>query len=450
MEKLVTVIRVVGNLFTKMSHPSDSQQNTETGKMQQNAQSDVLPPIYKVHNDCWLKIFDWISIEDVHAFGQTCTKFYRLAGVYFNWKYQGFEVNTESISIEPHGMKWKGFEEFAARLGVGAWGTRESLLYALDNCKSIRELNIEGIELDMLNNEQFEKWLSKIEILYFNSAFIPEWFFESLLEQCVNLKRLTVTEIRGTDWMNDKYPKLQHLGFKEIVPSQDIRILEFIKQNPSIRSISIDVNILRRCQTMLIENNIQLNDLTIKYSKYEHGSISTMLIDLHQRGIYKRLHIHTESSEVLTALPGLATLNYTGPINYFRLLTLPTVTELRFRDTQLPNRYIIEKISRNWINLKRVFMFEYIKGYLTSFIRNSVKLEEIEIDLFMVGHSDIDLLDLNEKRKKLIGAKKVIIYFDEWSFLELKWKYGKSDFGLIEIRRSQSLIKLYSLWGRTM
>lgn len=85
------------------------------------------------------------------------------------------------------------------------------------------------------------------------------------------------------------------------------------------------------------------------------------------------------------------------------------------------------------------------------FIFHAVKLRSIKVQHFIIEHGDnfgperrqsrfcdgsvLHLAALNRERKRLNGAKKVIIYIDKNLYLKTKWAIGQTDFDLVEIKR---------------
>lgn len=49
--------------------------------------SDINPRIFKLNIDCLDKIFDYLSVSDLHSFGQTCKAMQQVAGEYFKLNY---------------------------------------------------------------------------------------------------------------------------------------------------------------------------------------------------------------------------------------------------------------------------------------------------------------------------------------------------------------------------
>lgn len=285
-------------------------------------------PIFKLNVDCWEDLFDWLSVTDLHSFGQTCKFFHRIAGKYFEWKYKRVlcHVYPESMSVY-----WKdldGFNEFAQRLSFYDCDPDKSFLYALANCKLpvfVEIVNARSTELDI---NRLENMLARVESLKFSNFYVPDEFIESFVKFCAkSLKRLRIDRSAGYGWMHNKYEKLQHLELSEFDSFDEL--IEFFERNPNVRSFStIAANILKY-RNKLMASNIKLDDLTILRNT-DIDVITSTLIDLHQQGLFKRLHFKTETEKHLADLPGLTTL-HVDTYNYIKMPDLPTVTGLVFQ-----------------------------------------------------------------------------------------------------------------------
>lgn len=98
----------------------------------------------------------------------------------------------------------------------------------------------------------------------------------------------------------------------------------------------------------------------------------------------------------------------------------------------------MDEVSNALKNLEYIFTPETNMEYMMPFIRNSKRLKEIKMEYFRDDRGDIDPVIMNKERAKLNGAQKVTIYVEEKDYLMIKWKYSKSNFGLIEMRRNES------------
>ncbi|XP_055304289.1 uncharacterized protein LOC129569475 [Sitodiplosis mosellana] len=397
-----------------------------------NLGTKVVPPIFNLWIDCLEEIFDWLSINDIHSFGQTCTKFYQIVGVYFKWKYKRVLGNVYDDSMTVNWKYLNGFNEFAQRLSFYSREPDRSLLFALANCKSPKEINIVNAHFSELDIQPFESMLSKIEIMRLSCHLSGE-FYESFLGPCANLKRLRIDKSPSNGWMRNKYPTLEHLEVYECDPSQDNDLKIFLEQNPNVRSLSTTAELLLRNRVIFMASNFGLDDLTILRVD-DIDLISIALIELHQRGFYKRLHFKTDTAKHLDQLLGLATLRV---YRYERIKMphLPTVKTLVFKAIWNGQCSWMNDVSMALNNLERIFTPKTSTEYILPFIQNSTKLREIT----MAGlRGEIDVVAMNNERKRLKMARKVTIYLEEKDYLKLKWKHACTDFGLIELKRNKS------------
>lgn len=267
-------------------------------------------------------------MTDIHAFGQTCKFFHRIAGKYFEWKYKRVVGSVYNDSMSVHWKDLDGFNEFTKRLSFYSNSPEASFLYALANRISPIEIEIVNTSSTDLDISRLEKMLSKVEMLKFSNLYVSDEFMESFLKLCTNsLKRLSIDKSTGYGWMHHKYVKLQHLALNEFNSSNEL--IEFFERNPNVRSFStVAANILR-FQKEFMASTIELDDLTVLNS-IDIDAISNALIDLYKRKFFKRLHFITDTEKHLVDLPGLTTL-HVGTYDYIKMPDLPTVTSLVFQ-----------------------------------------------------------------------------------------------------------------------
>lgn len=375
----------------------------------------------------------------MHAFGQTCKLFHQLAGKYFQWKYKRVlgHVYFDSITID-----WKdldGFKEFVQRVLFYDSEPDLSLLYALENCKSAKEMEIVNANYSLvIDTKPFESMLIQLEKLAVNNIHFSNELFESFMKLCVNLKHLTVSVSPGNGWMRHKYPKLEHVHLQRCEPCEDKDLRAFFSINTTVKSFTTNGITLLRNHDAFMASNIHFDDLKItRYNDID--TIAIALHDLYQRGFYKRLHFVATTERHLADLPNLVTL-YVDTYDYIRMPLLATVTELVFQAlwNGLCSFMDMDEVSMALTNLERVYSSEISLKYMLPFICNSTKLKEIKMNYFRDDCGYIDPVHMDNERKKLKYARKVIIYVEEKDYLKIKWKYSKSDFGLIEIKRKES------------
>lgn len=333
-----------------------------------------------------------------------------------------------------------GFNGFAQRLSFYSCKPEESLLYAMNNCKSAKEMEIVNARSNELDVEPLESMLSKIEIMRISNFHLSAEFFDQFLKPCMKLRRLSFDTSPKNGWMRWKFPKLEHLQLFECDPVQDDDLITFFEQNPNVQSFSTSAELLLRNKDMFMATNIEFDDLKISRIN-DIDLIAIAVIDLYHRGFYKKLHIQITSEKHLEQLPGLTTL-HVGTYDYIKLPALPTVKTLLFQSlwNGLRSWMDMDEVALALYNLECICTEETNDEYMLPFIRKSPKLKEIRMEYLRY---DVDILAMNNERKQLEGANKVTIYFEEKDYLRLKWKYGKSDFGLIELKRKESYDGVY-------
>lgn len=393
-----------------------------------------------LNNDCCLEMFDWLSIEDLHKFGQTCKRFNKLVNKYFEWKYQCIDTRSKMTTTYYVSRALPGFNEYVTRIFFAENESEKVMLNTWKVCKAVKEMKIDYAFSNQHDISVYEPILCKLEILKIHNATqFTDDYFAQFLKCCLCLKRLKMLTSPGTGWMNNTYSHLTNLEIRNCDESQDIQLIKFLQQHPNIRRFSTSYTILMRNREALINSNIELDDLNI--FKLDNVDMSdNVYAELHQRRVYKRLHLSPGSSQRLFVIPGLATL-FIESFRDIQMFTLPTVTELVYYGSD--SRSTMNAVSMYLKNLQSVHILESDPKYMLPFIRNSRKLKTIKTE-WLEG---VDLLDLNNQRKQLLGASKVVMYLPERDYLKIKWKYNTSDFGLIEIKRGQSFAMITPLTG---
>lgn len=447
-----------------MSQPSSDQQKTPkeieiSRKCDQRSNREVAAAIrasalaaqdpltiFKLNIDCWEVIFDWLSLDDLHAFGQTCKYFHRIAGEYFKWKYKRVLGDVYDKGMTINWGDFNGFNEFTQRLSFYSRNPDASLLYALTNCKSPREMEIVNGRSSEIDLSRLENMLKNIEILKISNFHVSTEFLESFLQRCAkSLKRLMLDVSLGNSWMNNcTYPQLQHLSLFECDHCDEL--IKFFEKNPNVRSFATSAALILKNLKEFTDSTMRLDDLTILRND-DIDAITIALNRLYEGGIFKRLHFKTATSKHLIDLPGLSTLHI-DTYNYIKMPDLSSVTSIAFQAlwNGLCSWMNMEELSIALKNLQCIFTPETNAKYMMPFIRNSTKLKEIKMEYFRGDHGHIDPVTMSNERKRLHGAHKVSIYVEEKDFLMVKWKYNKSDFGLIEIKRKESYD---GVWDRT-
>lgn len=178
-----------------------------------------------------------------------------------------------------------------------------------------------------------------------------------------------------------------------------------------------------------------------------------LLNELHERGIFKQLHVHfplvflfkQETVDHLISFNGLTNLEYT-PGGYIEDLShLVTVKHISLPRIIRFNRFFLSKL----VNLESIeFTCLYVHNILL-LIRYLPNLNTIVVRQFEVRHQDyitnFKIEKLNKERSKLVNARKIIIYVSETVYLTAKWAKNGTKQSLIEIKRLAS----YDAWNKS-
>ncbi|XP_055317207.1 uncharacterized protein LOC129576319 [Sitodiplosis mosellana] len=258
------------------------------------------------------------------------------------------------------------------------------------------------------------------------------------------MKRECRTKLKCLKTIDDsclaqKYPKtLQRLDIMSYIGRfYKDELNTFFKLNPNVRNLAIHVFCMLMNQSSLIESNIKLDDLTIDDWKVL-DEVYDLLNCLHERGFYKRLHYYAVNrippKDKLAKLPGLVTL-FVHSWNNDRVIELPELSSLKeliFYSNHIYKE--LEKIPNLCINLERLVIVDAIFDDILPFIRHSMKLKEIEIKF--LNENTLDIVRLDNERKKLNGAQKVIIFVSDKLYFATKCITNDVILDLIEIKNN--------------
>ncbi|XP_055303132.1 uncharacterized protein LOC129568837 isoform X2 [Sitodiplosis mosellana] len=438
---------------------------------------ELASKIFKLNADCFDEIFEYLSLKDLHSFSQTCRALQKVSGEYYklNWraaeKFIGndgiYTIYTNDKSVIK--TQTSGFNQFTQFLSLH-YEDFEPFRYIkthADEFIRVNHLYLVCVGLNSAKMTYFEGILPQIETVQIRQCTI--WngdFYEIILQHCEHkLKRLYVQDDLGdiinrmhNPWLLRKYPSLEHL---ELTPRYSYEIVElgqFFDLNPNIRSFSIGSHCLWMNRKQLMDSGIKLDLLEVKHfdsgfyfyhvEKLSIPSICTILNQLFERGLYKRLHlsvidIDKESIDQMASIQGLERLSVkeANGMTAQILSNLKNLKELSIMDCSNTDW---DEVAGNLTKLEKLFIQNATYDDMLAFIRRSSQLKLIKVfprDKEHFNGGVMDLVKLNEVRKKLPNARKLIIYIEDNIFLPTKWNTDNGDTNLsyIEMKRSKSL-----------
>lgn len=421
----------------------------------------------EVNVDCWEKIFDYVSLREIIAMGQTCKRMRRVAGYYFHRNFAYVQCNrtlshTFGIGIYVIGVYGlatleigirKDFCQFINKL----WIFREcASVHSLNAFSSLKILRLCSVDLTETQLAYIKDLFDHIESVELCRCVIHGDFFEQFLKHCPNLKRLHLIKITFdpnyvNSWLLHKYPKLRNFKHTMDVDSDSLKV--FFLQNPNLSHYEVKTTFFWANKHILSEANVHLNTLTLgrlSYKTYTPIELVDQLYTLHSLGIYKSLHLEINSwnreTEHQALANGLAALKPFKRLIIGRDIDLSNLIHLR-------ELYILE--SLNAINMQslaqNLVKLEVLCCYwittveeILPFFGNSKRLRVVKLVRdpdWEAGPRfgyDLNLFALNEEREKLDKAKKVIIYPEEDVYLATKWATQNMSLRLVDIVRKDS------------
>lgn len=474
------IIRKKQRLTTQTSADVEKTNSQKSDEHQSSTQiasaSKIVPPeIFKLNVDCLDEIFEYLSLKDLHSFGQTCRAMQKVSGEYYKLNYTGAEKfigndGIYTIYSDDNGIiktQTSAFNQYTQFLSHH-YEDFEPFRYIKTHSNefiSVKHLYLVCVGLNSAKIKYFQGILPKIEIVQIRQCTI--WngdFYEIILQYCDKLKRLYVKDDLGdiinrmhNPWLLRSYPSLEHL---ELTPRYSFEINElstFFELNPNLRSFSISSHCLEMNRKYLMQAKIKLDLLEIKHfdsgfyfyhvEKLSIQSMCTILNQLFERGFYQKLHLYVkdidkESIDRMTSIQGLERFSVKEVNGTAQFLSnLSNLKELSIFDCCNDD---FEEVARNLVKLERLLIQNVTYDNMLAFIRRSPKLKVIKVfpkDKQQFNGGIMNLVKLNEEREKLYKARKVIIYIEDNIFLPTKWNTdnGDTNLNLIEMKRSNSL-----------
>lgn len=431
-------------------------------------EKSVVSLIFKLNVDCFEELFDWLSLTDLRALGQTCKRMQKVVDYHIKSNYPAVKKGQGRIRLNRRNcVEFQKYDPFSV--------------------KKINELELRVHRMTEKDVDNFKSLLPRIEKLHVVGEYeykcdLEFDLYNSILKKCLKLKHLRLSSSRSkyifdnddNEWLLHRYPLLEHVEFYITADYKDCGEIEeltmFFELNPNIRVFAATNRFLtdnRKCFSELNVYN-RFDRLDVYNHTENEGSIyalCAMLNQLYNQGFYKQIHMHCDDETLitnqrelneLTSIKGmhkleLFTNNYLIPNDrfrrfYFRHLPLmPALQELVLHNDKKFDDW--EMNVRNVSNLKRItFMKTNLKAIMP-FLRYASKLREIIIDnLEDDSHFEngiIDLVALNKERGKMAGALKVTIYVDESIYLATKFAKINTDLNLIRLKRAEAIKRLH-------
>lgn len=426
--------------------------------------SNLHPPAYvSLSQESYFEIFDWLSLEELHRFGLTCSHVQQVAGEYFQKNYAATRIIGlhDGILVEGKSLKMNGFSRFIRNIsiksrcnGTDSSDASKKLKYIASNCESLQRLELIDVPLDLRDVRWIRKVLSKIETLTMNETLIFSFHWEYFLKHCENLRSLSVILNSNCEhlWLLHRYPKLCHLELTSDINGFSIdELRSFFDQNPNIERFSTTATYFS-CNRIAFKN-AKFDELAIQIEdsyKINLKLLATILNDFYQHGIYKRLYLQILSEIAkknlfygfIQSLRALEVLCITNDDKKIMLPSLVNLKELIIFNECTIRVKDIKIIAAQFNGLECIQFYTIASNAILPFIQRSMKLRKIKVTKLERGThlygNILNIAELNAERKKMKGAQKINIFVDENIYLSTKWMASRTNFEFIELKRFDS------------
>lgn len=276
--------------------------DSEIGSKLQSTDQNQSPAILKLNVDCFEELFDWLSLEDLHAISQTCKRLQKVVIYYFQQNCSSLDVYCEEngISVYNHMLRIDSFSPFIHKVIVSDGIKRFNFVGS--KCESLKEIHFRRVTLSTQKIVCIKGILRKIEVIdisggCFNGNFYTDFliFYPNLRRLRINQFRIVCDSINENDWLQQKYPKLESFELTEDKNIKTNELMDFFRENRNVRSFTTDGKHFSEPDffNLIAEYKLELDDLTIvkEYTVDELKRYACRQLNLlHQYGFYKQIH----------------------------------------------------------------------------------------------------------------------------------------------------------------
>lgn len=419
------------------------------------------PTLIVLDNDCIEEILEYLCMRDLIAFGRTCKKYNIVAGVLFQRNYPNAWAKWHSNradKIHNGKTKMKNFELYIRKINVECADMKD-FNYIGSSFRKLENIQLVKTEVSANKIECIKGKLSTIETVGLIECKFNGDLHGDFLKFCVSLKHLYVLQDVndnkiagfGNEWLLHKYPTtLEHFSLILLHCKQPIDELKtFFERNSNIRRISVMANCLWLNRLSIMEASLELDFLEIYCSlQTSFTSLFTnWLNELHEKGVFKKLHLNSivevnrTNINQLASLRGLEKLIICcySQIDGLILSALINIKVLVFGHNCNGNISHIDSVAKNLAKLETIEFAEASLSEILPFIRYSASLKTIIVKQIKNGNLHIEhLMAWDKERQKMTNARKIAIYVNESDYLKIKWASNETMFSSIQIKRYSS------------
>lgn len=422
--------------------------------------------IFKMDDNCFDELFNYLSFEDLLSFGKTCKTLKSYVSNYYNRHFSHRNYEIEHNGIYANYALFVAVRQFITRLQIRFCSFKplyriNSQIEQFSSLKHITFFNMDLMEPDY---DRIQNIFNKIESIYL-SFCLPE-FCNKCMDLCENLKRISMRHITLSSfldgeeypWLSGRYPKLEQFEFILLREWPVDGLNGFLEKNSNIKFFGTSGLCLWINRDQLLGTTAKLDILEIRMMEvYDVTSdefivpgtrmktICKLINQLFERGFYQRLHFFITNDEQIINIDEVVSLNGLEKLcilNFkenFNLHPLTLVKELIIINGI--EKINIENLAKKCTKLERLYLSVRTIEDILPFICQSVKLHKITLlnyNSYMSRYcTDIVMKDLNMKRELLPATRKLIIFVPDELYLQTKRtaRNGNVNMSAVELRR---------------
>lgn len=421
-------------------------------------------PILRLNIDCCEEVFDYLPLADLYALGQTCRSMRKVVGEYFKETYASVDIqlaDKNSIQVWPQAVfrddfvKMENFNEFAPKLTINV-NQNDYHDMNIDEFTSLNQLYFTNGKITDANMTNFRKKLANIEMLNLECSEIDEPY-GSVLKYCKRLKHLSIHTHEKlinprTNWLRRHYPMLEHLELKCNPLYRNDGFYGFLERHSTIKTFITNANFLWSHRSHFQNSIAKIDLFEFEYSDHADADFWSVLKQMHANGFYKRLHfrVYTIDDEMAKQIASIPAIEMLSVGTFGKQIPLPHFDNLKKLHISICHSpYNAEILAKVFTNLEEVFIGHAPYDFVMAFIKNSPKLAKFKIEVIPnldetsdeehpFNGGNLDLVKLNNERRQLNGARKIVIYVPDNIFIPTKraTKNGETCMNYIAIRRT--------------
>lgn len=417
-----------------------------------DTQEEKPPPYLKLIADCWEHVFDRLSLRDILVMGQTCKRMNQMSGYYIREynPYVEFWMTKKGVQSQNIVVQ-TDFYRFIGRLLIGP-GNESDFILNVELFDALKMIVFFDCTITEAQIESMQDILKNIESIQLNTNKAIGNIFEQLSNYCPKLKQLDACDPEAALFLQ-YYPTLEHLRYLPFKCGRIEELSTFFDKHLKLKQFVTNRGFLWENRDVLNQTTAQLDLLNVYFNKTDNtvpfDQFIELLNTLYERGFYKTLQLSLphgiESSNIQHLRNTIATLPHFDRlfVNTHSLVDLTNLTHIKsLRIQELLCGFNckiteVESLAKSLQNLEQLTFQSANISAIRPFVRYAKKLQIITI--FLLLESCLSLNALNEERKKLPDACKIVLCVPEKVFLAIKWKSRNLGLNLVKIIRADPL-----------